>query len=209
MAKKEKRIDAYIAKSADFAKPILKHFRTLVHKNCPEVEEKIKWGFPHFDYMGGPMCSMAAFKLHCAITFWKAALMKNGEELVKSAKSEVAMGHLGKITSLKDLPPDKKIISYLKEAMRLNEEGIKLSPKKTSAIDKQEHKVPEDFFQLLAKTKGALRHFDAFTPGRKKEYLNWMAGAKTESTRNKRINTAVEWISEGKELHWRYSKAKA
>lgn len=207
MAKSEKHIDVYIQKSAAFAQPVLKHFRALVHKTCPDLEEKIKWGFPHFDYKGGPMCSMAAFKGHCAITFWKAALMKNGAELVKSAKTEVAMGHLGKITSLKDLPSDKKLMAYIKEAMRLNEEGIKLSTKKPSAISKQELEVPKDFFQVLSKTKGALRHFDAFSPGRKKDYLKWIAGAKTETTRHKRMNTAVAWISEGKDLNWRYSKA--
>ncbi len=206
MPKKEKRIDTYIAKSAEFAKPILNHFRSLVHKTCPELEEKVKWGFPHFDYKGGPMCSMAAFKKHCAIGFWKAELMKNGKTLVKNAQSEAAMGHFGKVSSLKDLPSDKTIVSYIKEAMRLNEEGIKLSPKKTSAKEKQELKLPNDFLELLSKTKGALKQFEAFTPGRKKDYLSWIRGAKTEITRNKRMNTAIDWISEGKDLNWRYSK---
>ncbi len=207
MAKKEKRVDAYIAQSADFAQAILKHFRTLVHNTCPKLEEKIKWGFPHFDYKGGPMCSMAAFTSHCAIGFWKAELMRNGTTLVANAKSESAMGHFGKVKSLQDLPADKTIVAYIKEAMRLNEAGIKLSTKKPSAITKQELEVPKDFFQLLSKTKGALRQFDAFTPGRKKDYLKWIAGAKTETTRHKRMNTAVAWISEGKDLNWRYSKA--
>ena len=73
MAKKEKIVDAYIAKSADFAKPILMHIRELVHKACPEVEEKMKWSFPHFDYKGEMMCSMAAFKQHCAFGFGESA----------------------------------------------------------------------------------------------------------------------------------------
>src|SRR5882757_7669780 len=108
MAKKEKAIDAYIARSADFAKPILNHIRELVHKACPDVEEKMKWSFPHFDYKGEMMCSMAAFKQHAAFGFWKAALMKD-PILTETSKSEVAMGHLGRITSLKDLPSDKKM----------------------------------------------------------------------------------------------------
>src|SRR5947208_12411621 len=111
MGKKDKRVDAYIAKSADFAKPMLLHFRDLVHMTCPDIEETIKWGFPHFDYKG-MLCSMASFKQHCAFGFWKSALMKDSIEMI--GKNEYAMGHLGKITNLKDLPQDKKIITWIK-----------------------------------------------------------------------------------------------
>src|SRR3954471_18488682 len=110
MAIKEKKIDAYILKSADFARPILNHIRELVHKTCPDVEEKMKWSFPHFDYKGEMMCSMAAFKQHAVFGFWKAAIMKD-PVLAENARSEVSMGHLGRLTSLKDLPSDKKMIA--------------------------------------------------------------------------------------------------
>src|SRR4051794_29744902 len=122
--KRIKEIDVYIAKSADFAKPILNHLRKLVHDTCPDVEEKVKWGMPFFDYKNAPMCNMAAFKQHAAFGFWKASLMKD-KSLKETAESEAAMGHLGKITSLKDLPSDKKIIVWIKEAMKLNDDGIK------------------------------------------------------------------------------------
>src|SRR5688572_15960475 len=120
--KKDPRIDEYISKSAGFAQPVLKHFRALIHKTCPNVQEKIKWGFPHFDYEGGPMSHMAAFKQHCAIGFWKASLMKDASKLVDTAKTEEAMGHLGRITSLQDLPKDAVLIRYIKDAMKLNEQ---------------------------------------------------------------------------------------
>lgn len=121
----DRRVDEYIDKSADFAKPILIHLRQLVHKTCPDVQETIKWGFPVFEYKG-PMCHMASFKHHCAFGFWKAALIKD-KSLLDNAKSESAMGHLGKLTSLKDLPSDKKIIANIKEAMKLNDGGLKVS----------------------------------------------------------------------------------
>ena len=136
MGKKEKIVDAYIAKVAAFAMPILNHIRELVHKTCPEVEEKMKWSFPHFDYKGEMMCSMAAFKQHAVFGFWKASLMKD-PVLVETAKSEVAMGHLGRLTSVKDLPADKKIIAWIKEAMALNDKGIKLAAK-PKITDKKE-----------------------------------------------------------------------
>ena len=125
MSNRNKAIDAYILKSAAFARPILIYIRELVHLICPDVEEKMKWSFPHFDYKGEMMCSMAAFKQHAAMSFWKAALMKDAA-LLETARSEEAMGHLGRITSLKDLPADKKLAGYIREAMKLNELGKKL-----------------------------------------------------------------------------------
>lgn len=203
MGKKEKVIDAYIAKSADFAKPILNHLRKLVHKTCPDAEEKMKWSFPHFDYKGEMMCSMAAFKQHCVFGFWKAPLMKDSI-LVENAKSEVSMGHLGRITSFKDLPADKKIIAWIKEAMLLNDRGIKLAAK-TKSADKNELIVPGYFLKALGKNKKALQTFENYAYSHKKEYVEWITEAKTEDTRNKRMATAVEWLAEGKSRNWKYA----
>lgn len=204
MAKKEKAIDAYIAKSADFAKPILNHIRELVHKTCPDVEEKMKWSFPHFDYRGDMMCSMAAFKQHAIMGFWKASLMKDATLLAK-ARSEESMGHLGKLTSLKDLPSDKKLTAYIKEAMKLNELGKKL-PAKNNETVKKELEVPDDLLTAIKKNKKALQVFEVFSYSNKKEYAAWIAGIKSEETRKKNIETAVEWIAEGKIKNWKYVK---
>jgi len=204
MATKEKKIDAYIAKSADFAKPILLHIRELVHKACPDVEEKMKWSFPHFDYKGEMMCSMAAFKQHAAFGFWKAALMKD-PVLVETARSETAMGHLGRITALKDLPSDKKITAWIKEAMQLTDKGVKL-PSKAKTTEKKELVVPDYFIKALAKNKKAKQVFENFAYSHKKEYLGWITEAKTEETRNKRMETALEWIAEGKGRNWKYER---
>ncbi len=202
MAKKEKAIDNYIAKSADFAKPILIHIRELVHKACPDVEEKMKWSFPHFDYKGEMMCSMAAFKQHAAFGFWKAAMMKD-PMLVENAKSEVAMGHLGRLTSVKDLPSDKKILAWVKEAMSLTDQGIKLA--KPKAKEKVELVVPDYFKKALARNKKAAGTFDKFAYSHKRDYLEWITGAKTEETRNSRMSTALEWMAEGKTRNWKYA----
>jgi len=204
MATKNKAIDTYISKSQDFAKPILSHLRDLVHITCPDVEEKMKWNFPHFDYKGEMMCSMAAFKQHAVFGFWKAALMKD-PALLETAKSEVAMGHLGRITSLKELPADKKIIAWIKEAMELNDKGIKL-PSKPKATDKKEITVPEYFEKVLVKNKKASATFNAFSYSHKKEYIEWVTEAKTEETRNKRMVQAIEMMAEGKSRNWKYAR---
>jgi uncharacterized protein YdeI (YjbR/CyaY-like superfamily) len=195
MAKKDPRVDAYIAKSADFAKPILTHLRKLVHTAVPDIEEDMKWSFPHFMH-DGMVCSMASFKSHCAFGFWKASLVlgDNGEA--------GAMGHFGRITSLKDLPPDKTIIGYVKKAARLNEEGIKV-PKKPAA-PRVALKVPDDLTAALRRNKQARDAFEDFTYSHKKEYVEWITEAKTDATRQKRLETAVAWIAEGKRRNWKY-----
>lgn len=203
MATNSKEVDAYIARAAEFAKPILNHLRQLVYKTCPEAEEKIKWGFPHFDYKDEMLCSMAAFKQHCSFGFWKASLMKD-PVLAETAKSEVAMGHLGKITSLKDLPSDKKIVAWIKEAMKLNDDGKKLIKIKPAV--KKELEIPDSFTAALKKNKKAFINFDAFSPSAKKDYIEWITEAKTEETKNKRLTQAVEWIAEGKKRNWKYER---
>lgn len=202
MQNKDKRIDQYIFKAAPFAQEILIHFRALVHKACPDVEETMKWSMPFFDYNGSSMCNMAAFKQHCAIGFWKAALMKDAKKL-KDGNQE-AMGHYGKIASIKDLPDNKTIIAHIKEAMKLNDEGVKLAPKKKAPVKEME--LPDDFAKALSKNKKARTVFDGFPPSGRREYISWITEAKTEATRTKRLETAIEWISEGKQRHWKYQK---
>ncbi len=203
MGNRDKRIDAYIVKAQPFAWPILEHLRALVHKACPNVEESIKWSFPHFNYKGEMMCSMASFKQHCAFGFWKAALMKD-KTLLANAKGETAMGHLGRITSLKDLPSDATIIRYLKEAMKLNDAGIKMEKKKR--ISMNELVIPDYFIKELKKNKASQKTFESFSPSNRKEYVLWITEAKTEATRKSRMATAIEWMAEGKPRNWKYMK---
>src|ERR1700722_11083239 len=202
MPTKDKKVDAYIAKAQPFAQPILKHIRELVHKACPGVEEKIKWSFPVFDY-NGIMCNMAGFKEHCSFGFWKQKLMKDPNKIFGIKES---MGNLGKITSLKDLPSDKIMLAYIKEAASLNKEGVKLPPRVKKVLDGKSLVVPDYFKKALSKNAKANKVFEAFSPSQKKEYIDWLTDAKTEETRNSRMVLAVEWISEGKIRNWKYVK---
>jgi uncharacterized protein YdeI (YjbR/CyaY-like superfamily) len=205
MKKTDKRIDAYISKSAKFAQPILLHFRELVHQACPDIEETIKWGFPHFDFQG-MCCSIAAFKEHCTLGFWKANLMKDPQKLFVLLRTEAkAMGHFGKIKSLADLPSDKVLIAYIKEAVKLNKEGINLPPKpKVDASERKPLLVPSFLSNGLKKNKAASSCFNNFSYSQKKEYIDWLTEAKTEATRDKRLAQAIEWIAEGKIRNWKY-----
>ncbi len=147
---------------------------------------------------------MAAFKQHCAFGFWKASLMSDPKKIINPV-GKSAMGDLGRITSLKDLPSDKIMLSYLKEAVKLNDAGIKLPPK-SAASSKKEIKIPDDFYVLLKKNKKALSVFENFSPSNKREYIEWITEAKREETRAKRMATAIEWISQGKGRNWKYER---
>jgi uncharacterized protein YdeI (YjbR/CyaY-like superfamily) len=197
------RIDAYILRSADFARPILDHIRKLVHKAWPGVEETIKWGMPFFQNNGSILCNMAAFKEHCAFGLWNASLLKDPEGILQ-IKDKNAMGHLDRLTSKKDLPSDKIMIAYIREAAELNEKGIKKPKPKTAP--KKELPIPEELMSALKKNKHALVAFEAFAPSHRREYIEWITEAKTDATREKRIATTIEWLNEGKSLRWKYQK---
>jgi len=203
MPKKDPRIDAYIAKSADFAKPILKHLRELIHSACPEVEETLKWSMPSFEYKG-ILCGFAAFKAHVTFGFWKGDLMFTGDAAAQKKANE-AMGHFGRLTKLSELPSDKLLVSYIKEAKRLNDESIKKEKPPKPKV-RAELVVPPVLVAALRKNAKAKATFDAFSYSHKKEYVEWISEAKQEETRARRLATAIEWLSEGKARHWKYER---
>lgn len=202
MAKKDPRIDAYIAKSAAFAKPILKHLRKVVHAGCPDVEETLKWSMPHFDYKG-VMCGMAAFKQHCAFGFWKESLIFDGDK----ATEKTAMGSFGCIKSVADLPNEKTLIGHVKKATALNEAGIKV-PGRTKPKKREALAMPDDFTATLKKNAKARKTFENFSPSHRREYIEWVTEAKREETRKERLAPSVQWLSEGKARNWKYQPAK-
>jgi uncharacterized protein YdeI (YjbR/CyaY-like superfamily) len=198
------RVDAYIEKAAPFARPILEKLRKLIFQACPEAVETIKWSFPNYEAYGSLFCSIASFKEHCSMGFWKASLLKDGDRILHLADKN-SMGHLDKLVSLKDLPSDKILLSYLKEAALLNKNNVKVSRPKTAP--KKELSLPGPLANALKKSKKALSTFEAFPPSQRKEYIEWISEAKTEETLNKRLATTIEWLEEGKIRHWKYKKA--
>ena len=190
------RIDAYIERAAPFAQPILRHVRAAVREACPQVEETIKWGMPTFVHAGGILCGMAAFKQHASFGYWKHALV------VGEGEQRDGMGSYGKMTSVDDLPAKKTLLAHIRKAMKLNEDGVKSRARK--AAPKPPPETPADLAAALEKNKPAQAAFDAFPPGCKREYIDWIVEAKREETRAKRLAQAVEWIAEGKRRNWKY-----
>jgi uncharacterized protein YdeI (YjbR/CyaY-like superfamily) len=206
MGTKNPKIDAYIAKSAEFARPILSHIRELVHKACPDVEEELKWGHPFFMYKG-PLCMSPAFKKHCSFGYWGWKVVQAKVNEAEGTKGN-SLEKMGRITSLKDLPTDKKLIGYIKLAARLKDEGIKTRPRPKPKV-RTELVVPECLAAALKKNKQARETFENFSYSHKKEYIEWIADAKSEETRNRRLATAMEWLTEGKSRNWKYQNCGA
>ena len=198
MGTRDPRVDAYIAKSADFAKPILEHIRAVVHEACPEVEETTKWSVPHFDYKG-MMCGMAAFKQHCTFGFWKGSLVLGGDK-----RDVDGMGQFGRLQKVSDLPSKKVLKGYIKKAMQLNDEGVK--PERAVRSKKPDLPVPDYMRAALRRNRKAQSAFDAFSPSHRREYIEWITEAKSDATRERRLETALEWLSEGKSRNWKYQR---
>ena len=195
-------VDAYIGKAAEFARPVLEFAREVVHAGAPGVVEEIKWSMPFFVYKGVILGNMAAFKAHCSLGLW-------GPDVVGTLRSDgVAqggnMGSFGKITSVKDLPPRAKLLGYVKVAAKAIDDGSRTKAWSRPKVAKPEVSVPEALASALKKNKVVAKKFEAMTAGARREYCDWIAHAKREETRQKRVATALEWIAEGKGRNWKY-----
>jgi uncharacterized protein YdeI (YjbR/CyaY-like superfamily) len=193
-------VDAYIGRVQPFAQPIMEHLRQLVHKARPDVEETIKWSRPFFEYRGAILCNMSSFKEHCSFGFW-------GEEM-SAVLREDGMASLGRITSLANLPSDKQMLGWLRQAADFVDSGQYTSPiaarRRVVKAPKPVLKTSVEFATALKRNKKAAEIFAAFSPSCKREYVEWIAEAKRAETRDKRIATAVQWIAEGKQRNWKY-----
>jgi uncharacterized protein YdeI (YjbR/CyaY-like superfamily) len=194
------RVDAYIERAAPFAQEILRHWRATVHAHCPEVVETIKWGFPNFTYRDRILTGMAAFKAHCSIGFW------HGAAAVGAAHAkDGAMGDLGRVASLQDLPAPAEQQAILQRAMRLIEDGAKARPAKAAA-PRPPLATPDDLGAALQANAAARATFEAFPPSQQREYIEWIVEAKQTATREKRLAQAIAWMAEGKRRNWKYER---
>ena len=200
MGTRDKRVDAYIAKAGDFARPILTELREIIHDTCPDVQETIKWSAPFYDYHG-TMCMTPAFKQHCKLGFWNSRLVYD-----EAARKAGLHEKLDRIESVKGLPPKKVIAGFIRKAMELNEQGVKSPTRSKDRPPRAEIAMPKEFKSALGKNKKAKSTYDAFAPSHRREYLQWITEAKTEATRDRRIEQAVEWIAEGKQRNWKYQR---
>lgn len=204
MKNRSPEFDAHIAEAAPFAQPILKKIRALFHKACPQIEETMKWHFPHFEYKG-IVARLGAFKWHVSFGFWKGNLLTDRHSLF--AASEKPEMTWARITDISQLPSDKVLLEYIREAIALNEKGVK-PPAEKKRRRKKELPVPDDLARALKKNKKVRETFESFSPSNKRDYVEWITEAKQDETRARRLATAIEWMAEGKPRNWKYMKKK-
>jgi uncharacterized protein YdeI (YjbR/CyaY-like superfamily) len=207
MGKRDPRVDAYIAKKAPFAQPILKALREIIHEADPAIEEDIKWGAPAFMHKG-IVCIMAGFKEYVGVNFWKGALIVPSQ--TRRASDDTGMKQLEKMHTIDELPPKKKIIGYVQIAVKLNEGGVPTPNRGKDAPAKKQGplRTPPSLAKALARNAKAKATYDGFSPSHKREYVEWISDAKTEETRDRRIEQALGWMAEGKPRNWKYMKRK-
>ncbi|MGN6396535.1 MAG: YdeI/OmpD-associated family protein [Mucilaginibacter sp.] len=198
-------IDNYIANAEDFAKPILTHWRKLIHESGPDITETIKWALPHFEYKNGNLCVMASYKNHCSFSFLKDSLMTD-PRLKANKDLKPIQRFLGKVSKMSDLPPDEEFIAMLKEARKLNEQGIKVKREKSKTEKPKILETPDYLLAALADNPKAKEVFESKSNSFRKEYIIWITDAKTDETRQKRISEALEWIAERKGRFWKHQK---
>lgn len=200
--KSDPRIDTYIERAAPFAQPILAHLRALVARACPEGEETLKWGMPSVQYRGRILCNMAAFKRHATFGFWQGKAVTGGGA---ADGGSTAMGQFGRLTALADLPDDAMLAAMVARAMALIDDGSR-SPRPLKH-PKPPAEPPEDLIAALGDSAGAAATFAALPPGQKREYIDWIAGAKRAETRRRRLATTIAQLEEGKRLNWKYDRS--
>jgi uncharacterized protein YdeI (YjbR/CyaY-like superfamily) len=198
-------VDAYIAAAPPFARPLLTHIREAFHLGCPELEERIKWGAPSFEHEG-LLGGMAAFQRHVSFGFWKARLMADPEGLFARGARASPMGV--RVTSSKDPPSRRVLVTYVKQARRLNEQGVK-EPRRARPRGAIRVVTPADLRAALARNAKARRTFEAFPPGARRDYVEWITEAKRPQTRTRRLATALEWLAEGKRRNWKYERRRS
>lgn len=195
----DKRVDAYIVKAAPFAQPILKHLRKTVHAACPEAQETIKWGMPSFTYNGKILAGMAALKAHAGFGFWHQGMEKLMAKEI--GKTYDAMGLMGRLTSLKDLPSDKMLTHHIKTAIELHDTG---TPARVKSKPKPALPMPADLAAALKKNTKAAAAWADFSPSCRREYIEWVTEAKRDETHASRLATTIEWTAQSKHRNWKY-----
>jgi uncharacterized protein YdeI (YjbR/CyaY-like superfamily) len=195
-------VDQYIEKAAPFAQPVLKRIRAAFHKAAPDIVETMKWSTPFFEHKG-VVGNMAAFKNHVSWGFWKAKLMNDPHGILNPMGETGTMGGL-KVTTVAELPAEKIMLEYIREAIRLNEEDVRIVRAKKAPQGEAE--VPDDLAAALKKSPKARKTFDGFPPSHRREYVAWITEAKQPSTREKRLAQTIEWLTEGKPRNWKYMR---
>ena len=157
------------------------------------MKEERKWGKPTYTVAGKNIVIMQGFKEYFGLGFFQGALLKDRQKVLVQL-GQVHAGRVMKFTSAKAIRAKATTIkAYVREAIAVEEAGLRMAPKKTSAFP-----VPQELTERFRKDTRFKRAFEALTPGRQRSYLYHFAAAKQSATRVARIEKAIPAISAGR-----------
>ncbi|MCB0792148.1 MAG: DUF1801 domain-containing protein [Flavobacteriales bacterium] len=196
------RINSHIAEQDEWKRRLMVRLRQLIHQVDPGIEETWRWNGPHFD-RNGIMLGMSAHKTCVSIWFHKGALLKDPRRLFEPLEKDEAKGM--RVYKLKesDAIDEKAFTELVKQAVKLNEDGVKLSEAKPA---RKTLVVPPELESVLKKDQHAMTNWEGFSYSKKKDYIEWVTDAKREETRKRRIAQAFQLIRDGLALNERYEK---
>lgn len=167
------------------------------------LEEGIKWGAPMYMVNGKNVVGLAAFKNYVAIWFFQGGLLKDtAGKLVNAQEGKTKALRQWRFNNLQEIEQDKELIkAYVQEAIANARAGKEIKPQR-----KKEIIIPDELQQSLSEDAELSKAFQSLTPGRQREYADYIAEAKLSETRQKRLQKIIPMILEGKGLNDKYKK---
>lgn len=207
MSKKNPEIDAYLAEGCGRCslggtpdckvhswQTELKKLRKIV-LDCGLTEER-KWSIPCYTWNNSNVLLIAAFKDYCALTFFKGALLKDPENILSKPGENTQAGRLIRFTNAKEITKLEPVIKvYIKEAMEIEDAGLKVEFKK------ELEPIPEELERKMDEDPALKDAFYALTPGRQRGYILYFSAAKQSKTREARIEKYIDRILDGQGIH--------
>lgn len=191
MSAQNVKVEAYLAKSAAWYEELLALRQLLL---ASELTEDFKWGAPCYTVDGGNVVIIHRFKPHCALGFFKGALLKDAHGMLTQPGENSQSMRQMRFTDVAEIAARADLINaYLAEAIAVERAGLKVDKVASRNLE-----YPEEFSQILAEVEGLQQAFDALTPGRQRAYVLFFSGAKQSATRVSRVEKHVQRILDGK-----------
>jgi len=194
--KRSKTVDEYIESTEKWRAELIRLRKIL---RSTDLEETVKWGAPCYTCDGKNVVGLGAFKSYLGLWFFQGALLADKSKvLINAQEGKTKALRQWRFTSSKEINASL-IKAYVNEAIELQRQGAAIKPDRGRPVE-----VPPQLKRALAGNKTASRAFNALTPGKQREYADYISSAKREETRSKRLEKIIPMIAAGQGLHDRY-----
>ena len=191
-------VDDYIA-NAQFWQEELARLRDILQ--ATSLVEEIKWGAPCYTHKGKNVVGIGGFKSYFGLWFHQGALLEDDKQvLINAQEGKTKALRQWRMTSRSDIKP-ATIRRYVKAATALVDQGKAIKASRSQSVE-----VPAELRRSLQRTKGATAAFRQLRPGLQREYADYIASAKRDDTKRRRITKILPMISAGVGLNDKYRR---